>query len=133
MNQLSGQQVLLKLRELRSQVGYSQFDRAVRSLMKERLTNLERQHRKHFSPSTYQKLFDRQKGVCSYCDEPLLIPARKNEIDHFDPNAEEFNSPRNLQLLHSQCNRKKAAQSPSEQSKQQGKTVLEMREGLDDA
>jgi hypothetical protein len=50
----------------------------------------------------------------------------KIEIDHRDPNRKDFNSDRNLQLTHKECNRKKSSKSLYELSKETGKTIREI-------
>ena len=114
-----------RLRELRSEVGTSEFDRAVKSLMRERVS-VTREKRKRFPPSMYQRLYDKQTGDCPWCNERLLVPARKNAIDHKDPNRQDFNSVQNLQLLHPNCNSKKSAKSIHEQSKATGRTYEQL-------
>lgn len=113
--------VIDRLRALRSEVGTSAFDQAFRQLNKERLSNRDREKRKHFPPSVYQRLYDRQQGKCPYCPDPLLIPAKRNVIDHFDPNAAEFNHPSNLRLAHKHCNAAKSSLTPAEFAKKIGR------------
>ena len=113
------------LREIRSRAGYSIFDAVVKKLNRERV-NPERQQRKRFPTSVYQRLYDKQGGDCRECGDRLFVPARKNEIDHIDPNREDFNHPSNLQLLHPKCNREKSSKSVYEQSKASGRSFEEI-------
>jgi hypothetical protein len=123
-----------RLRAIRKEVGYSTFDHAIRSLNRERLSNRDRQKRKRFSPKVYQQLFDRQNGDCPYCESRLLVPARRNVIDHFDPNAEDFNAQGNIRLVHPGCNAEKGAMTPIELAKKLGRplTTLTTRKVSDD-
>lgn len=111
---------LQDLRDLRQKYGTSSFDAALRVMKKERLENYGREKRKRFPPKMYQRLFDMQKGVCRFCGHHLDVPAKKNEIDHIDPSRQDFNSPSNLELLHVQCNKIKAARTVYQQSKLTG-------------
>ena len=122
-------ELIQKLKAIRNEVGYSAFDNAIKSINRERLFDREkRERRKHFSPKVYQSLFDKQKGVCNFCKLPLDIPARQNEIDHRDVNAEDYNGASNLQLLHKYCNRTKSSKSLIELSKQGHGTFREQLE-----
>lgn len=118
-----------ELRAIRTRVGYSIFDEAVRSLNRERLDAPRTQKRKSFAWSMVAKLYERQKGICPVCTQPmrLLKSARaENEVDHINPMAPDFNNPRNLQLLHKSCNRSKSALSVMEQAKRYGITAAEI-------
>lgn len=110
------------LKKIRDDAGYSNFDQAVKTLNRERLQNYKREKRKHFPKSMYQRLYDEQNGICSYCKFCLDIPARKNVIDHVDPNEQDFNTRKNLHLIHGKCNREKSSKSINQQSKESGKT-----------
>lgn len=114
------------LRALRDRYGYSAFDEAVRTLNRERLANPTREERKKFPPKLYQRLYDCQKGICRFCGTHLDVPAKKNEIDHIDPNRQDLNSSSNLQLLHITCNRVKSCRTVYEQSKHTGKSISEI-------
>jgi CRISPR/Cas system Type II protein with McrA/HNH and RuvC-like nuclease domain len=117
-----------KLRALRTEEGYGNFDAAVKALNRERV-NVNRDERKDKYPKRYyQILFDRQKGICPYCGKHLFVPAtRGNEIDHIDPNRTDFNHPTNLELLHGvPCNREKSSKDVFQQSKESGKMVSEI-------
>ncbi len=111
---------------IRQEIGYSRFEHILKSIQRERLQNPAREKRQRFPPSMYQKLFDAQEGFCNECGEFLAVPATKNEIDHKDPNRQDFNHPSNLQLLHRSCNREKGASTIQEQSKATGKTMREL-------
>ena len=115
-----------KLRAIRAEVGYSEFDRAVKSLMRERLGTDKREKRIHWSKSLYQKLFDVQRGLCADCHQLLLIPSNKNHIDHYVPIAQGgTNNPSNLRLLHPGCNCRKNDESPLDNAKRTGNTIRE--------
>ena len=112
-----------ELKALRVKHGTSQFDYAVKKLMRERIDS-GRDKREKFPKSMYQKLFDTQKGICPGYDtppHPLTIPAVKNEIDHIDPDRIDFNHRTNLQLLCVDCNRRKSSKSIAQQAKETGR------------
>jgi 5-methylcytosine-specific restriction endonuclease McrA len=108
------------LRDIRTRSGYSRFEIAVKTLNRERV-NPEREKRQRFAPGVYRRLFDKQKGYCPECGDHLFVPAKNNEVDHVDPNREDFNHATNLQLLHPDCNRRKSSKSIYEQSKHSGR------------
>ena len=113
------------LEALKAEWGYSRFDAAVRAINRKRLQG-ERAPRKKFPWSKYRKLYDRQRGICPECK--LLMPLVRGhvEIDHFDPNEQDFNNESNLRLTHTLCNRSKGAKSVLEQSKASGRTFTDM-------
>ncbi len=116
------------LRDLQAQEGYSKFFRVVKELIRERV-NPEREKREKYSKSQRQKMFDRQKGICPICREPLNIPAYSstNEVDHIDPHREDFGHRSNLQLVHADpCNSSKSSKSVPEQAKESGRTYTEI-------
>jgi 5-methylcytosine-specific restriction endonuclease McrA len=108
------------LREIRRIAGYANFDAVVKKLNRERI-DPERVKRKRFPKSMYQRLYDKQQGICPLCDNRLNIPATKNEVDHRNPEERDFNHASNLQLTHPECNRRKSSASVLEQSKRSGK------------
>lgn len=107
--------------------GRSLIDEGIKR-MKQRV-NPERDKRKKFPPSLYQRLYNEQGGDCSICGKRLEIPARKNEIDHINPNESNFNGHFNLQLVHRHCNRNKSSKDMIQQSKQYGKPISELIKG----
>jgi len=119
---------LQDLRALRQQYGTSNFDHALRTLKRERLENYTREVRQKFPPKMYQRLYDLQGGICAWppCRQHLNVPAKKNHIDHVDPNRTDLNHPSNLQLLHPACNQIKSCRTLYEQSKLTGKPVSEI-------
>jgi 5-methylcytosine-specific restriction endonuclease McrA len=125
---MSFKECIIELRQIRDKYGYGNFDTAVRMLNRERVNKNRDPREKNFPKSMYQKLFDRQKGRCLYCNDHLFVPANKgNEIDHIDPNRQDFNHPSNLQLLHGDpCNRSKSSKDIIKQSKESGKLVTEI-------
>ncbi len=116
----------IKMEVLRSEYGYGAWDYESRSMARERLQITDRPKRIKFSPSVYRRLFDAQEGICPECQSHLDVPAKKNEIDHKNPNEERFNEFFNLQLLHKSCNREKGAMSIQEQSKASGRPMTEL-------
>jgi len=96
-------------------------------ISRERLQNPGRAARIKFPPRMYQRLFDDQEGQCGCdCGSPLLVPARKNQIDHRDPNRQDFNHRSNLSLLLPQHNMSKNADSIQTQSKKSGRGFVEI-------
>jgi 5-methylcytosine-specific restriction endonuclease McrA len=110
--------------------GRSEFDYCADKIRKARLEigNL-RPKRVKFPWSMYRKLYDRQRGICAWCDKEMALIRGKVDMDHIDPNSEDFNGSSNLQLLHSGCNRSKNAKSIAEQSKATGKGYIELLGG----
>jgi 5-methylcytosine-specific restriction endonuclease McrA len=114
-----------QLKALRDEYGYGIFDACIRELNRGRLQTDTRQRRERFKPRIYKLLYHRQGGICLLCGLGMIMPKSFPgglEIDHIDPNRQDFNDPRNLQLAHESCNRKKGAKSVQEQSKCSGRT-----------
>ena len=112
------------LKAHRAEWGYDKFDDAIRHINRERLQTSTREPRHHFKPPDYKKLYRRQGGICALCRLAMVMPNHFPgglEIDHINPNREDFNDPSNLQLTHEKCNRQKAAKSIQAQSKSSGK------------
>jgi len=114
-----------KLKALQSEYGYSEFFNTIKKISRERLQNTDRPARIKFPWSKYRKLYQKQGGVCNWCDKEMALIRGKVEIDHLNPNAENFNDDSNLQLLHTNCNREKSSKSIQEVSKETGKTFVE--------
>jgi len=112
------------LKKMRSVYGTSEFDRAVKTLMRERLENPGREKRKRISPRLREKLYVRQAGKCAICGDHF--PPTELEGDHINPNRQDFNAPSNWQLLCKSCNTRKNAKSVMEQTVAYGKTALEI-------
>jgi hypothetical protein len=114
------------LEALRAKHGYGDFYLETRAMNKERIANA-RPKREKFPRATYQKLFDRQGGICACCDEQLLVPAKRNHVDHFDcQEAVTFNAFTNLRLLLPSHNLAKSSKSIEQLSKERGETTLDM-------
>ena len=84
--------------------------------------------RKHYTPAFKQRLYDLQGGACPWCPKPLLIPARKNEVDHINPNLadDERENRKNLCLAHPVCNQSKNAKTLYQVAKETGMTITEI-------
>lgn len=108
---------------IKQSIGKDALKRAYKEAMSE--IPVDREKRKPFSRAFKQKLFDRQGGVCLECHKPLIVPAIKNEVDHIQPDAEDWHNTINLRLTHPKCNRSKGAKSLVQLSKERGGTVLE--------
>ena len=118
---------IIDMKAVRAKHGYSNYREAFKITDRERLQVEGRPERIHFPPAMYQRLFNDQEGLCPECQSLLEIPAKRNEIDHRDPNrVDGFNKRSNLQLLHKSCNREKSASSVQSQSKGSGKTFEEI-------
>ena len=107
-------------------IGISDFRRLIEGMKNARLQVNDRPERKKFSWAIYRRLYDRQKGICPWCDKDMVLVRGKIEVDHRDPNAPDFNAVANLQVLHSHCNRLKSAMSIEQQSKHTGKSFTEL-------
>jgi len=67
-----------------------------------------RVNRVMFDSITKERLYQKCKGVCVWCDQPLTY--QNSAIDHIFPLAKGgTNSEDNLQLLHPSCNKSKGA------------------------
>ena len=118
--------------ELITKEGSSKFWRVIKKMARVRLGGVEREKRKHFPKSEYRRLFELQRGKCTYpnclrerkTNSRLLdIPFTLNELDHIDSHRKDFNDKGNRQLLHKECNRDKAAKDMLTQSKESGETM----------
>ncbi len=120
------QELVNELYKLKSEYGGFHFNLALKEIRRRRLEVSKRGKRERFPWSKYRKLYNRQKGVCPLCNETMPFIRGEIEIDHRDPNREDFNSEDNLQLTHKRCNRAKSAKSVSTLSKESGKTIQEL-------
>ena len=113
-----------ELTALRQKYGTSEFDHVVKRLSRQRLQNYKRDQRKKFPSWLRKRLYDKQSGICRVCERFMSPKLNQLEIDHIDPNREDFNNEDNLQLVHWKCNRNKGAKSIQEQSKETGETFV---------
>lgn len=111
---------------LRDRMGYSRFDHAMRAINRERIENPGRDTRKKFPWSKYTRLYKECKGVCWWCESTMPLIKGQVEVDHFDPNEQEFNGDGNLGLLHAKCNREKGPMNLTDQAKYLGITVTDL-------
>lgn len=115
------------LDDLDAEVGRSIYDQAVKMKNRRRLeSGPTRQKRKRFPWSKYQKLYQKQGGVCWWCQSDMKLIKGQIEVDHFDPNADDFNGDTNLSVLHMDCNREKSAKTLTEQAEYLHITVTEL-------
>ena len=114
------------LEELKRSYGSQAFDLAVRKLNRSRLSVHNRDPRKRFSWNVYRKRYTLQHGICPICGQVMALLKSKIEIDHKDPNRQDYNADTNLQVVHTQCNQTKGAKSIYEQSKVSNKTFVEL-------
>ena len=119
-----------ELRAIREQHGYGEFDRCVKKMMRERLQNPGREKRKPIPESIKRKLYVKQDGRCAECNE--RFDYKNLEGDHRDPNRQDFNNPKQWQLLCKPCNLEKGAKSVMEQTKFYSRTAKEILNPQDD-
>lgn len=118
-------------RLIRAKTGYSNWTHVTQKLNRERLNanKEERGARRRYRPAEYKRLYSRQRGICPLCDAEMARPDHwpgNLEMDHRDPNAQDWDSESNRQVVHAKCNREKSAKSMHQMSKETGKTVREM-------
>jgi 5-methylcytosine-specific restriction endonuclease McrA len=90
----------------------------MREINRERLANPARDKRKAFKRTYLHILYKKQKGVCPVCDNDMAwMNGVGLEVDHIDPNRQDFNDRSNHQLVHKACNREKSSMSLTEQTK----------------
>lgn len=76
-------------------------------------------HHGKFSAADVRWLWDRQKGCCAFCLNPL--ERKKYHVDHWQPVSRGGSNDRgNLRLLHPRCNLTKHARDPIEHAKEHG-------------
>lgn len=125
-------------REIRALYGVSIDDECTRIINRERLAGAaERDKRRQFKwPRDYKRLYDKQKGVCARCHQPMVWIRGELHIDHFDPHRPDFNATENLRITHPGCNASKAANAIYREARKLGLTIkqlLEQQEELDRA
>lgn len=119
------------LLDIRAKIGTARYDSAVRKINRMRLDApvAQRQKRIKFKWSMYSRLYKKQKGICPICGDAMPLIQGMIEIDHKNPNEEDFNNDSNLQVTHKDCNRSKGADSVSQQSKSSGRTYKHILSG----
>lgn len=117
-----------RLKAIREEVGTSIYDAAVRIINRMRLDSdiSQRQKRKSFPWSVYERHYKKQRGICPWCEKTMPMIKGEIEIDHINPNAVDFNADINLRVLHRSCNREKSAMSIADQAKHLGTTYREI-------
>jgi len=123
---------ITKLKAIRTEVGYSEYDQAVKIIARERLQNDSRDKRKPIPWAVIKRHYEKQKGICPWCNLPMVLIRSEIEGDHKNPNAQDFNHDSNIQTLHKKCNREKSSMSIAEQSKHKGTTYREILTGEED-
>lgn len=120
-------EAIKKLEAVRQEFGYSIYDQAVKKIARRRLDVdvSQREKRVKFSWGIYKRKYSAQKGICPICGHAMPLIKGQIEMDHINPNAEDFNNDNNLQVTHSKCNRSKGGQSILTVSKTRGRTFLE--------
>lgn len=115
------------LTQLREEVGTSIFDNAIKTFMRQRLDNgAQREKRKAIPWRVIKRHYDRQRGICRWCNEVMPLIRSEIEADHINPNEKDFNVDSNIQVLHKKCNREKSAMSVQEQAKRLGTTFRQI-------
>jgi len=116
---------------IRTKYGYSEFDRSIKSMMRQRIEKGDRERRKPLSRSKRISLYVTQEGKCARCHDPFqikyltddhIIPISKGGTDDF----------RNRRLICHGCNRKKSDADMVTDSKRTGDTILQQLPGADD-
>ena len=120
------QELLSKLQKLQDEYGRFLLHQAFKEFDRRKLQAFDREKRQRFSWVFYRKLYNRQRGICPLCDGTMPLLKGEVEIDHRDPNRNDFNSEGNLQLTHKKCNRAKSAKSILRLSKESGRTIHEL-------
>jgi 5-methylcytosine-specific restriction endonuclease McrA len=112
-----------RLKEIRSEVGYGEFDRAIKSIYRERLgTQVEK--RKPLTAKQKQALYAKQDGICARCKEFTAYSQMTD--DHTIPISKGgTNQLWNRRLVCSNCNSSKNDNMPIQESKITGQTILE--------
>lgn len=123
---MSQDPLLLELEALKEKYGSFKFFTACTQLSRRRLEVKGRVTRKQRKWSEYKKLHHKQRGVCPWCMHEMALIRGSVEIDHVDPNAEDFNGDGNLLLLHQRCNREKGAMNLEQQAQHLGITIKEL-------
>jgi 5-methylcytosine-specific restriction endonuclease McrA len=121
-----------ELRKLRVRYGYGTFDYIIKKLARERLqVNADDRPRRKYRWSEYMRMYQEQKGKCPLCTEPLLALRGWLAMDHINPNLTnpEFDARSNRQVVHPDCNSRKAARSLLAQSKRSAKTIRQLQAG----
>lgn len=122
------QECFNELVELRKKYGTGNFDFAMRKMRRMRIEP-GREDRKRFPWTMYKRLYQKQAGLCPRCCGAMILLRGKVEIDHYDPNAEDYNGEANLRLLHTDCNREKSAKTPLQEAKATGQIITDTLSG----
>ena len=125
-------ETIKRLKLIRLDVGYSEFDAAIKSMNRERLHGNEREKRKKYSWGKYKSLYQRQKAVCWWCGNTMPLIKGQIELDHFDPNREDFEAEENLSVLHKDCNRQKGPKDLINQAEILGITTMQLIKRFND-
>lgn len=125
---------LAELKMMRTRYGTSNFDHAIKLLMRERLDAPGRPQRIRVSLNARWKMYRRQKGICPLCNQEMPPDEKLWDVDHIEPTSENFNGKDNLWLCHSSCNRSKGARSLNDLAKSSGTTVEQYlgRKGIEE-
>lgn len=114
------------LQSARETAGESLFWRTIEQ-MKRVKVNPKREEKKGFPWWMVSGAYNRQNGVCPWCEKDMVKKRGLIDGDHINPNLEErLNAPENCQALHHQCNLEKGSMSVAEQAKHLGKTMREI-------
>lgn len=114
---------------VRDSTGWGNWDHLSKRMNRQRV-HPGREKRKQPSKSVKQRLYDRQEGMCAWCPgkelQRLIIPANRNEADHFNPHRQDFNAQDNWVLLLPECNRIKGSTPLIELARRTGITLPEL-------
>lgn len=118
--------IIAQMEDLQREFGVAQVRQAWNALARKKVHNPHREKRKRFSWALYRKLYHVQKGICPRCLQVMPLLKGRIEIDHRDPNRQDFNGASNLQLMHTRCNRSKGSTSIPKQARNWSKTYVQL-------
>ena len=114
---------------IKTKYGYGVFDMVMRGLNRKRLSVAVPMKRRPLRRAEKEKLYGKQHGDCSRCGRHFEIDEMTD--DHFIPKSRGGSEHiSNRRLCCKPCNSSKGANSPSEEAKLTGKTVLEQIQNL---
>lgn len=117
---------------IRDKYGYSEFDRAIRSMMRQRIAKGDRERRKPLPRAKRINLYAKQDGRCKRCGHQF--PLKQMTDDHITPLSKGgTNDLRNRRLICLKCNREKSDNDMVQDSKSTGDTILNQLPGEDSA
>lgn len=121
---------VMRLDAIKDEMGKDRFWNAVNKLRRWKIMNRLREKKQDFNLKDYQRMHRSQRGKCGICGEQMNFPYRSGHglaIDHRDPNRQDCDNPKNLQLVHHDpCNLQKGSASIPMQAKSTGKPYTQL-------